>query len=142
MAIFVSKKVDFKKMSREMVRRSERGLTRSLPLRALDIKLRTQKGIDVDGASFEPYTPAYAKYRRVKGRSASPVNLLFTGDLLSSITTKVERSGDSIIGYIYFGDATNAKKAKGLMKKRKFFGLSEENKEKIRLDIKKEMKGN
>lgn len=62
---------------------------------ALDvILLRTKRGLDVDHRTFTPYTEQYAEFREKKGRSASTVDLAFTGHMQQAIT--VVRTGDDV----------------------------------------------
>lgn len=93
---------------------------------ATRIVMRTRKGLDVDGASFIPYTPKYAEYKKNKGRKTSPVDLTFSGNMLASIQTKVEKTLQGATGTIFFGSALEAAKARGNQERRKFFGLSDE----------------
>lgn len=97
---------------------------------ATRIVLRTQSGVDVNGQPFEPYTEDYAKFRTKKGRSTTP-NLLFTGNMQNAIESKVEKTGDSVVGTIFFNSAQEAVKAQGNQKKRQFFGLSDEQVKRI-----------
>lgn len=52
----------------------------------LKIQERTAKGVDAEEKSFKPYSPSYALFRTKSGRSASKVNLFFTGSMMSSMT--------------------------------------------------------
>lgn len=90
------------------------------------IQLRTQRGQDVDGNAFPEYTPGYAERRRKRGRKVSPPDLLFTGNMLNSMQARVERTPDGATGTIYFASAREAAKAAGNQRRRKFFGLSDE----------------
>ena len=45
------------------------------------ITLRTKKGLDADRVPFAPYTKDYATWRAKKGRSATTVDLAFTGHM-------------------------------------------------------------
>jgi len=53
-----------------------------------NIKLRTAKGIDVDGDTFIPYSPSYALFRKKMGHPIGKVSLFFTGSMMSSMTYK------------------------------------------------------
>jgi phage gpG-like protein len=92
---------------------------------------RIQSGKDVDGNPFTPYTPEYEKFKSAKGRKTSPVDLTFTGNMLNAITSKVEKFADKIVGTIFFNSAREAAKARGNQDKRPFFGLSEEQVQRI-----------
>lgn len=99
---------------------------------ATRIVLRTRKGLDVDGAPFAPYTEKYAAFKKSKGRKDNPVDLTFTGNMLASIQTKVEKTREGATGTIFFGSAREAVKARGNQERRKFFGLSDEQVARIR----------
>lgn len=99
---------------------------------ATEIVLRTQDGVDVNGMPFAEYEEKYAKYRERKGRQTDPVNLLFTGNMQAAITTDVQETPQGARGRIYFNSALEAAKAQGNQKKRRFFGLSEEQVQRIR----------
>ena len=91
------------------------------------IQARTQKGLDVNDSTFAPYVPQYAKKRQANNDQVSPPNLTVTGNMLSSMrrgaTTETETG---ISTTIEFGSSIEADKARGNMKKRNFFALSDE----------------
>ena len=91
------------------------------------IQDRTSKGQGVN-TRFAPYTPAYAKFRQMKGRKVSPVDLNFSGRMLASMTT--DRVG---VGYykILFGRAVEAAKAAGNQQKRRFFGFNSKERKQL-----------
>lgn len=100
------------------------------------IQDRTESGRGYDGI-FRPYSPAYAKFRSVKGRQITPVNLNFTGRMLSAIASRRVSRG---VQEIYFTRAEEARKAyfhnvtgagKGRITRR-FFGFNETEKSKLR----------
>lgn len=99
---------------------------------ATRIVVRTQRGLDVDGNPFPEYSKQYAKVRRNAGRRTSPVDLTFTGQMLNSIQTRVTRALGKITGEIFFSSASEAAKARGNQKLRSFFGLSDEQVERIK----------
>ena len=87
---------------------------------------RTRSGKDVRGQFFKGYTPKYAEKRASMGLQKNPVDLTVTGELLDSILTKVE-SGLNGKFKLNLEIANGQKdKAKGLQKKREFFGNSKE----------------
>jgi hypothetical protein len=87
---------------------------------------RTEKGLGYE-RPFKAYHPAYAKYREDKGRRSAPVDLNFSGKMLSSIRSKAApRSAE-----IYFSRAAEAKKAIANNRIRPFFGFSEREKAKL-----------
>lgn len=122
---------------------------------------RTRGGTDVNGQKFAPYTPAYNKrkasfksgfttrsrdkvnggYKRgknagqVKGEFSAvnqPVDLTLSGNMLAAIQVKVEDTSSGATGTIYFNSALEAAKAQGNQQKRQFFGLSDEQVQRIR----------
>ena len=82
------------------------------------IQARTSKGVGFKG-KFKNYTPIYAAFRESRGRSSVP-DLEFTGQMMSSITTK----SDNRKAEIFFARATESKKAAMNNKTRPFFGFS------------------
>lgn len=58
------------------------------------IKTRTAKGISADGGQFRPYTPAYARLKRLSGRKSDPPDLTVSGKLLGNL--KVLRITDDL----------------------------------------------
>jgi hypothetical protein len=91
------------------------------------IKQHTQRGEDVNGGGFAPYSENYADYREKKGRRRSPVNLTFHGDMLKSMAVRNIANGVQI----YFMDAERGAVARyhnegtPTMPQREFFGLSQ-----------------
>jgi len=55
------------------------------------IKRRTQRGEDAYGKKFKPYSSKYAAYRDKTGRNTSPVDLLYTGQMLAGLTAVPDR---------------------------------------------------
>ena len=47
---------------------------------------RTARGVDAERQGFEPYTPSYRLFREETDHQGSPVNLKYTGSMLSSIS--------------------------------------------------------
>ena len=95
------------------------------------IQIRTAEGVDVDGNAFTPYSPGYALFRRRKGRSASRVNLFFTGSMMSAMT--FEADSDEVT--LFFQNTSdpsgtrNPAKAFFLNQERRFFAMSEEDRQ-------------
>jgi len=96
------------------------------------IQDRTESGKGYLGV-FRPYSTAYAKFRGNRGRQITPVNLNFTGRMLSSIASRRVSRG---VQEIYFTRAEEARKAyfhnvtgagKGRVT-RKFFGFNQTEK--------------
>jgi hypothetical protein len=63
------------------------------------IKRRTEQGVDVDGAAFKAYSPAYAKLRAGSGRNVDPVDLTLAGDMLASMTVLDVTPERALIGF-------------------------------------------
>lgn len=100
------------------------------------IEDRTESGRGYNG-TFRPYSEGYAKFRSKKGRQVSPVNLNFSGRMLSSMAARRVRRG---VQEIYFTRAEEARKAyfhnvtgagKGRIT-RKFFGFNQAEKSMLR----------
>lgn len=105
------------------------------------MKLRIKQGQDVDGQQFDDYTPEYKEFKKKKGRSVGVPDLLFTGAMQQAITQAVTIEGSKIRGKVYFSSAKEGEKAKGNIKKRKFFGFSQEQIKSIKDKIKLALKG-
>lgn len=115
-----------------LLRLAESGITSRLLMAEIgtflvtNIKLRTAKGIDASGRSFEPYTPKYKFFRQKKGLQTEKVDLFFTGSMISSMTYKATDK----VASVYFlntsdkSGAKNPNKAAWLNEKREFFALS------------------
>lgn len=108
-----------------------------------ELKVRTVGGKDMFGKAFDGYTEAYAKFKSgsgtVKNKNKSArganVNLIFGDHMLQSITSSVELVGGELVGIIAPA-ADQAAKVKGNQEKRKFFGLSNEQRERLTNRIK------
>lgn len=94
---------------------------------------RTEKGKQIGGGAFKPYSPEYARSKssgwpRTKTRRAfsgdpsGDVNLMVSGNMLSSISQRRVKKG---VREIYFTRATAARKAFFNNKSRPFFGFSQ-----------------
>ncbi len=100
------------------------------------IKDRTVDGVDVDGRSFTKYSDSYAKWRKKEGYSTSPVDLTFSGHMLSAMTS----TSTAKEAKIFFMDTKDTKnvsapdKAFWNNEDREFFGLSK-NDEKLVMRI-------
>jgi hypothetical protein len=93
------------------------------------IRQRTQEGIDVNGVPFAPYSPGYAKTRAKAGRNTTPVDLLFSGRMLTSMVPQVTGPNTFAISVMdqdaqTYGPALND--GKGRMPERKFFSTSQQ----------------
>lgn len=105
------------------------------------MKLRIKQGQDVDGQTFKEYTEEYKAFKRSKGRSVGVPDLLLTGAMQNAITQAITIAGNKIRGKVYFSSAKEAEKAKGNIKKRKFFGFTQEQIKRIKDKIQLALKG-
>lgn len=109
-----------------------------------------QKGKDVKGRPFKPYSKSYIQAKRKRfndpsNQDTTPknfVDLNFTGKMFSSLTFITRPSR----GVLFFKSAEQSKKAfihntgKGRMPKREFFGISSIEQKKINAIIGKSIK--
>ena len=142
----ITPKVDDKKLQRkldqqirEQPRQVQKVLGRTAEFLMGLIKQRTQRGKNVDGLTFPPYSTkpyffnvgsknrpiyktldgGYKEFRRYKGKQTNVVDLNFSGNMLSNMTQK----SDSTKAIIYFASKAQAIKAVGNNKKRTFFAI-------------------
>lgn len=139
---------DLKKTQLEMDRAISKSLLKTAQYGTQIILDRTAKGIGYLG-KFKPYSPEYRKAkaegwnragasRRAFGGDASGiVNLNVHGEMLSSIQ---QRALSSNVVEIYFGRATEAKKAAFNNQTRKFFGFNTSESSKLSAFFIKELK--
>jgi hypothetical protein len=118
---------------REVSQRKLKELPKIVSDEATIIIDRTGKGIDAEGATFAPYVPKYEKIRGDLGFNTSPPDLRRTGNMLSSIRLKNTKITETS-GYteIAFGSQIEIDKARGNMRKRNFFQLSDEQIQRIK----------
>ena len=122
-------KISVQKASKKIKPSIQKALAQATAFEISAIKDRTFKGIDAFGSNFIPYSKEYAFFRRKKGRQAGFVDLNFSGQMFSSLTSKILPSK----GYLFFRQAEANKKAfyndeagVGKSKKRRqFFSISE-----------------
>jgi len=92
------------------------------------IQDRTEKGKDVKGRLFEPYSEYSKKKRQGKGLKTNRVDLYFRGEMMASMTNRIASDGKSAT--IFFSSQTEANKAVGhnegvgKLPKRRFFAVS------------------
>lgn len=130
-AIEVNTNFDFKKIGDGALNSIERDLGIIMQDLVSDIKIRTDQGRDADGAGFKPFSDSYAKRLKKLGRSTRPT-LRFSGQMIDSIQSKIERTANAIIGIIYalpgrvnrYGNATNTDLIRYNNETRNFFALS------------------
>ena len=124
---------DLKKTQLEMNRLISKTLMKTAQYGTQIILDRTAKGVGYEG-KFTAYSPAYRKAkaegwnragsgrRSFGGDKSGIVNLTVHGEMLSSIQ---QRSLGANVVEIFFGRATEAKKAAFNNQKRKFFGFNQ-----------------
>jgi len=144
---------DLNKISVKIQQQTERALAREVEFAKGEILIRTNSGRDADEAPFKQYSPSYEAQRVDRGYSAQ-VNLTITGTLLTSITSKVQKTAEGFAGVLFFlagrpdggsnseialkhntGDYGGKK-----LKPRRFFALSIKQIREIISNIRKEIK--
>jgi hypothetical protein len=85
-----------------------------------NIKRNASKGVGLNRSAFKPYTPAYAKLRQKKGRSISPVDLNFTGQMFASMNAS---KFNATTARVAFSGLAQARKAFFNNQRRPFFGI-------------------
>ena len=124
---------EIKAMSKKMSGAIKKSLANVSAFEILKIKERTQsKGVDAFGKPFTPYSPSY---KRANVKKSGVVDLTDTGQMFSSLQTKVTASK----GVIFFRQNLANKKAAfhdmfGVGKQRitrKFFRISKDEQKKI-----------
>ena len=81
---------EIKAMSKKMSGAIKKSLANVSAFEVKEIKQRTQsKGVDAYGKRFKPYSP---KYKRASVKQSGVVDLTDTGQMFSSLTTKVSAS--------------------------------------------------
>jgi len=97
------------------------------------IKVRTRKGKDVNGHTFDKYTDNYIAWKskhggtKNGGKQTSPPNLTLNSHMLNSMTHDTYAGGVKIV----FNSDDELKKAVHNQKTRPFFGLSKANRRMI-----------
>lgn len=89
---------------------------------------RTTSGIDIDGRAFKPYSQEHSLVRRLTGRSANPVQLIWSGKMLRAVAA-LSRVVDGTSLTITFGVRPNDDRnliGAYQQRTRKWFGLSAE----------------
>ena len=135
---------------------TKKALARSATFQIRNIRTRTEKGTDVNGRKFAPYSKkafffnvgteggepryksfqdGYAGFRNYKGRQTAFVDLNFSGRMLSSMTSRVSPSKGELFfsnneanRKAFYHDVAGAGKSKVV---RPFFGISDREEEQI-----------
>lgn len=102
------------------------------------------KGVDIYGSAYKKYSESYFEWKKKKGRSPETAGdwLTFTGQMLASHKPVIVTDREFVLGFSGTRSdtqASNALIAYANNKVRKFVGLSLENKEKARQELKKEV---
>ena len=134
MGIEVKSNVDISKIEADLKKKLKDTFDRALSDAATEIVIRTRAQKDAKGGPFKKLTAKYQKFKIAKGRKGVP-DLTFSGSMLAAITNKVEESANNLIGRIFFNSATEAAKASGNQKIRKFFELSADQINKIKAKL-------
>lgn len=137
MGIRVKTNFSFKELGDELKRSLEAEMGGIIADAADELEERTLSGVDVDGGAFKPYSKGYERKKVVKLKRDRTPNLNLTGNMFTALTSRVERVGDTLKGYIYFSSAKEAQKAEWNQALRRFFGLSGEQENKIMQRFKK-----
>lgn len=85
------------------------------------IRQRTDRGEDVRGRSFAPYSKTYERYRADRGRTTS-VNLQFTGRMLGGLRI-VGQTNDTLEVGLVGEELEKAAQLEGMRKSRVFIGV-------------------
>jgi hypothetical protein len=128
----ISKLPDFARATKNARDAAKRELEIQLLNAIREIDARTRSGKDVDNRPFAKYTEKYRKYKVDKRKRQSTVDLTLSGDMLAAMNkVEVINEAKGIAGFIKFGSALAATKARGHMEglgrnkiKRRFFELS------------------
>ncbi len=115
-----------KKTQEEIANQIPKALLQTAGLGTQIILDRTEKGVGING-KFQAYKPKYAKFKSLKGHP-STVNLMFTGRMLASIQQRLINKNAA---QIYFGRATEAKKAAFNNERRPFFGFNNNEQQRL-----------
>lgn len=81
---------------------------------------RTSKGVDINGGTFKPYSPEYAKYKQ-SVRGGYPDWLRLTDEMLNSMVVRLIRANS---GEVLFGNAASREKMMKNDRTRPFFGVN------------------
>lgn len=108
---------------------------------------RNERGVDVNGSAFVPYSPKYAKKRAKSGRNTEPVDLTYSGLMNKAMQVTVGGAlgvsvGDTPVTNFALGFYGNeAARARGhneggeKLPKRHFFDASEQDLQQMQADI-------
>lgn len=97
-----------------------------------EIDVRTASGKDRTGATFKPYAPGTIQQKRRTGRQTTPPNLTQTGQMLSAVDYRIEKTGNTVDLLIGLNSTDAANKARWNRDNgREFMGLTREQQTRI-----------
>jgi hypothetical protein len=141
MAISFKSTFSAKKRATEILTKKKQQLGQAMSDAQGDLKADLKQGIGTDGSAMAELTPKYRDFKLglTKGKSRSGKqkagrgipDMSLTGDMLRDMLVEVKELKDKLIGRIYFLTAQH-KKVRGNLEKRKFFGLSEKNYQRLK----------
>lgn len=102
------------------------------------LKERTAQGRGYDGSTFGKYSKQWAEARRLNGNQTSTVDLSFDGNMLKSMSYKVQKLNSGWKSIVYFLSTLSNTKALGIefRQGRKFFGISPDEEVKFNQRVK------
>lgn len=94
---------------------------------------RTSDGVDVEGKQFKGYDKSYSIYRRLTGRSASPVQLVWSGKLMNAVAEMSRKASGAFFVIVVGIKPRDERNLIGsyLQRTRRWFGISDEAKRSI-----------
>lgn len=133
MGITIENKVDFINLKSKIDKQIGQRFGQLMSDAKANILKRTANGTDYNGRPFDKYSPDYEKYRReVLKRQTSVVDLRVSGIMLGSMYVEISKENDKFVGAIKITNPTAFARAQGNIDKgRDFFGIPEEEKNKI-----------
>jgi len=112
------------------------------------IKRRTERGIDIHGRAFEPYSDAWAGERAARGRQTATPDLNFSGRMWAALQ---QHASDDTVELFFAGhEATiahghnygvRANSYFGEVPQREFFGLDDADENAIGREIVRSLRG-
>lgn len=135
----------FERKMQERVEPIGKALLKAVETEKEVIRARTHQGIDVNGEPFPEYSRKHpgknwASVRVGEGLQIGYVDLKFSGDMFRALKVSLKREGFKFLATIFFNERKQSQKAKGhhtgqlgrvKFKPRKFFGLSQQQRENI-----------
>lgn len=119
----ISGRVDIRGASRAAVLDIRKVVLEEVADAIREIVRRTESGRDINGRRFVRYTKEYRKFK-IRTTGSGQVNLRLSGQMLDSITSKVEVRSTVIVWSIFFSNREAEQKAIWNSVRRPFFGVS------------------